>query len=770
MMSFLLLAGLGSYLVVGLLCVAAFAVAGAGAYFYFNAKKREEDPSASALPTGEPAIGLREMRDLTSRIEEIVTTQQDHGETQRAHLSRKIDQVRESVESQHHAVTGLRHEFRHEIDRRDSELHEIRNQIASVREELALPPAEFTALPPSTASLGAPEPGDEMTPITFEAEDATFTETPASSPDTPSGASDLDAPAFDEMAFAPLDASPEEATPAGLALAFEEDAPPLENPGFSFQDMALESTPDAPTFEEAPDPLDPSASPEFAFEEAAFETPPVFSFEEDEPTAEPAAEPPVFSFEEEVAVAESPPAPEPERPVFSFEEDASPATPERVAQPPVFSFEEAETPAETPAEAPTPEPAEAFQVVSFLEPEAAEPEAAFETPPVFSFEEDETPAEARPVAPAPLPAFSFEEEPEPIEETSEPATAPASVLESATPVFTESEPAEAAPAQPPMALAFEEDEVLVTGHVSMAATPDATARVGAPPTPPVVPPPAPTFAPPLTDTSAAGAGADDSAWISRADRQPPEQAPVETIGGIAVERVGDVPPASVPPVESAPESPPGPPAEEPRASAPPVNTVPAEPQTASQPEPAAEPVVFEDEFPSPVVASELAVESLDFGIDVDAELAAAGQEPVEEPPASTPIRRAPVPPLRMEVPSPEPTPAGTPELTGGTSPAPDTPAAEAPAEAPAEAELEPEEVEPYVLPEGAEDLTLITSIDDDMMRTLHMAGVLTLDEIARWGRTDARRVASTVGVTEETIMHQWIFEAQSALFERYSRR
>ena len=44
---------------------------------------------------------------------------------------------------------------------------------------------------------------------------------------------------------------------------------------------------------------------------------------------------------------------------------------------------------------------------------------------------------------------------------------------------------------------------------------------------------------------------------------------------------------------------------------------------------------------------------------------------------------------------------------------------------------------------------------------------LTLDEIARWGRTDARRVAVELQVSEEDIMNRWIFEAQSALFERY---
>ena len=57
-----------------------------------------------------------------------------------------------------------------------------------------------------------------------------------------------------------------------------------------------------------------------------------------------------------------------------------------------------------------------------------------------------------------------------------------------------------------------------------------------------------------------------------------------------------------------------------------------------------------------------------------------------------------------------------------------------------------------------------------MQTALYKAGVLTLDEIACWGRSDARRMAKEIGVREEVIMTEWIFEAQSALFERYSRR
>lgn len=56
------------------------------------------------------------------------------------------------------------------------------------------------------------------------------------------------------------------------------------------------------------------------------------------------------------------------------------------------------------------------------------------------------------------------------------------------------------------------------------------------------------------------------------------------------------------------------------------------------------------------------------------------------------------------------------------------------------------------------------------MHKLYLAGVTSLDEMARWSRADARRVSGFVGVSEETIMHQWIFEAQSVLFEHYQQQ
>ncbi|CAN5473140.1 hypothetical protein BH23BAC4_BH23BAC4_02390 [soil metagenome] len=66
-----------------------------------------------------------------------------------------------------------------------------------------------------------------------------------------------------------------------------------------------------------------------------------------------------------------------------------------------------------------------------------------------------------------------------------------------------------------------------------------------------------------------------------------------------------------------------------------------------------------------------------------------------------------------------------------------------------------------------DDLTVISGIDSLLQEELAKIGVHTLDEIARWSRADARRVAIELEVSEADIMNRWIFEAQSALFERY---
>ena len=98
------------------------------------------------------------------------------------------------------------------------------------------------------------------------------------------------------------------------------------------------------------------------------------------------------------------------------------------------------------------------------------------------------------------------------------------------------------------------------------------------------------------------------------------------------------------------------------------------------------------------------------------------------------------------------------------------------AEAAPEPESEPaREDRPPVAPESNpiaadgehDDLTVISSISEETQQLLYDVGITKLDEMARWSRADARRVSSQVNISEETIMHQWIFEAQSVLFDSF---
>lgn len=107
------------------------------------------------------------------------------------------------------------------------------------------------------------------------------------------------------------------------------------------------------------------------------------------------------------------------------------------------------------------------------------------------------------------------------------------------------------------------------------------------------------------------------------------------------------------------------------------------------------------------------------------------------------------------------------ETPAAAPPAATPPAEVSPADEWAEA-MPAEAAAPYVPPADADDFRFISTITEDVQRTLHMAGVTKLEEIAHWSRGDARRIATEVGVSEETIMNQWVFEAQGALFERYS--
>lgn len=73
-----------------------------------------------------------------------------------------------------------------------------------------------------------------------------------------------------------------------------------------------------------------------------------------------------------------------------------------------------------------------------------------------------------------------------------------------------------------------------------------------------------------------------------------------------------------------------------------------------------------------------------------------------------------------------------------------------------------------VAPGEGEDLTILTVVDGPMQERLYALGITTIEAIARWSRSDARRIADQLTHTsEEDIMDRWVFEAQSILFERY---
>ena len=138
---------------------------------------------------------------------------------------------------------------------------------------------------------------------------------------------------------------------------------------------------------------------------------------------------------------------------------------------------------------------------------------------------------------------------------------------------------------------------------------------------------------------------------------------------------------------------------------------------------------------------------------VDLDALAGAQEPDQAPapaapPAQLTFEAAAPPQLASSAPDVPPT---APEADDAAVPAEDTP-------------------QPVPVPEGAEDLTVISSIDEDTQRLLYQEGVITLEEIAQWGRGDARRVGVAVQVSEDTIMNTWVFEAQAALFSRYAEQ
>ncbi len=70
--------------------------------------------------------------------------------------------------------------------------------------------------------------------------------------------------------------------------------------------------------------------------------------------------------------------------------------------------------------------------------------------------------------------------------------------------------------------------------------------------------------------------------------------------------------------------------------------------------------------------------------------------------------------------------------------------------------------------EGADPLTLVPAITEDLQEQLYALGIRSLERVARLSRSDARRVAAAIdGATEEVILDVWVIGAQAALYDRY---
>lgn len=175
---------------------------------------------------------------------------------------------------------------------------------------------------------------------------------------------------------------------------------------------------------------------------------------------------------------------------------------------------------------------------------------------------------------------------------------------------------------------------------------------------------------------------------------------------------------------------------------------------------------------------------LDFNFDDPAPETPAPQSQSfhEEPP----IQQQPVPapqpeyqPAAPETPTPPPAPVFTEEPAQSTSDGFDGviewttfPDVDEPAEVTTgDGQIHPPE-EPVSQaqpnPEQTEELTQLAMIDEQRQGILYSLDIYTIEDVARFSRADARRVSAAIeGTTEDEVMNEWVFAAQSILFERY---
>lgn len=603
---------------------------------------RAHEEGGSALPPPSDA-GIAEMRDLGERIAALVVQQQEHGETQQQRVAQQIDSVQRSVGEQRVLVDGLRSEVRHEVQRRDHELEEIRNQIASIkqavpslagRSQLALPEAQLIAPDSPGDAPGTPAHTDdwtdaEWTDVAPEADAALADPATAPSP----------FPAETPLAFIDVEATPDT---EGSAVEGQPDEAPAGALTTSL--VFADDAPEAPTTETTAS--DASVTGDPAAADDSYEAP--------------------F---EQLSLAEM------NFDSFSVDDDDD-FDPESAF--PDLTLDEADPQADV-----------GVFADAFVAP-------TFDAPP-FADSAEAAPVDATDgFAPAPFLDGTLESESDPL------AAAATFVPPPITPDVT---PADVEPSFEPSGDAASAEDVFAGW------TPPA---FDAPPSTPAV------EAPDVTDLDA--------------------EADLSTFEDWGLDPVS-------PSADDAPAWSPNAPAD----AAFTTWTAAADPTEGSP-------------LPEFVVAQDLDVPDAD-GDPSPTTAWVARNERVE--PTDPPQTVATPDYAEAEYAAGGSGFEVVPTSAVATAPAtPDVPVAQA---APS-ARPTPSAPGPAVEEEPAERLTSLPSIDDDVERALRIAGVTSLDEIARWNRTDARRIAGQVGVSEDTVLNHWVFEAQTALFERFTQQ
>ena len=767
------------------------AIVGGTAVFFLRARMMETAgymPGPSSLTPGPaPAPIAEEVRAIGDRIDQAMTEQRLHGETQRQFMAQKLDSVTQAVDAQRNYVDGLRGELRHEVRRRDAEMEDMRHQIATIQSVVALPEAQGQrALPEPAPAMAA----DELAAPMADAQETVAEDAPPQAVPTIdfAAARQTDPPFVSDPAslfgsfHVPTPVAPEEPAEETQEASFTDL--PAETPAAEADDTFAAETDDA--FAAAPivdaEPAaeadsDTDAEPADAAEPMAEAPSDAGAFWT---TAQPLAEVNRTEPEADADAVEAEAASEP----IDTPDSAHDAFGDEEAEPASETSDEAEAvPAFPASDAPRHTPS--FELDAFAFGEAAGSEATHEP------SSDGATDDVMPVS------MSFEtisfDSPAPAPETApEPADEPAAP---ADPFATEADPA---------ALAAEADDVTSEGDapaqpISMEIIPEAPAAEA----------PADEAPQHATDAAPMDDGYVDALLQAEEDAFA-APAPYVTEARSNVEAFFHAIPDDSPTADAT-ASTPAEPTEAPDAAPEPVEAAaPADP-FATLDFGTDDDLYEEDEDPTDDAedAYAEAVESsfapMDFvtpapqdtdtpafgdSMPEDATIDAAPMSPapavqevmaptVEVAPAPTAVDNAPEPawvsrPAAHADEAPDDAflvaPASEFVAPSDQPVAEAAPAAEAVTDAEAEAVADAETADEDGLPEGADDLTIISAIDEAMQERLYRLGVVSLDEIARWNRGEAGRIAGLLEVSEEMIMTQWIFEAQAALFRQFAQR